>query len=97
MKSALAPFGQPAQQGTRPASSAELAVLLRGIISAMDRFDLDGADAALKQLESLQVPLECAAQMEVLRAYVADVDIEKAMELAEAMIEIIEGRLEAEQ
>ncbi len=97
LKSALAPFGQPAQQGTRPASSAELAVLLRGIISAMDRFDLDGADAALKQLESLQVPLECAAQMEVLRAYVADVDIEKAMELAEAMIEIIEGRLEAEQ
>ena len=52
---------------------------------SMENFALDGADAALKELEECRMPKELQPQMEQLRAYVADVAMMEVMELADAM------------
>ncbi len=89
-KSVLKPFGEAAEQEKKEASREELISLLNEIKLSMDSYDLDGADEALKQLETLRIPEECRTQMETLRVYVADVSMEAAMELAESMIQTIE-------
>ncbi len=60
------------------------AVLLK-IKEAMDSFDLDGADAALQELEGFELPEALEAKMDMLRAYVADVAMEDVMALTEEM------------
>lgn len=65
-------------------------VLLK-IRNAMDNFDLDGADAALKELEEYQLPESMQDNMELLRAYVADVAMEDVMRLTEEMAAGING------
>lgn len=67
-----------------------IAVLLK-IKDAMDCFDLDGADAALKELEGYQLPESLQDDMELLRAYVADVAMEDVMQLTEKMAARING------
>ncbi len=89
-KPRLKPFGEIAEGRKMSASGEELISLLRELRSSMDGFDLDGADAVMKRLDELRMPAECRAQMETLRAYVADVQMEETMRVAEAMIEIIE-------
>jgi CheY-like chemotaxis protein len=90
-KIVLKSFGQAAEEEKKAASAPELIELLKTIAAAMDNFDLDGADAALKKLEELQLPVECREHMETLRAYVADVAMEEVMKLAAVMIGIIEN------
>lgn len=65
-------------------------VLLK-IKDAMDCFDLDGADAALKELEEYQLPEHLQDNMETLRAYVADVAMEDVMRLTEEMAAELNG------
>ena len=65
-------------------------VLLK-IKDAMDCFDLDGADAALKELEEYQLPDHLQDNMETLRAYVADVAMEDVMRLTEEMAAELNG------
>ncbi len=89
-KSILEPFAETAAQEKKEASKETLISLLSSIQSSMNNYDIDGADKALKQLEALQIPEECRTQMETLRAYVADVSMEAAMELTDIMIRTIE-------
>ena len=56
----------------------------------MDSFDLDGADAALAELEEYRLPEELGPYMEELRAYVADVAMEEVMNTGNKMIEVLE-------
>jgi CheY-like chemotaxis protein len=67
----------------------EITALLDKLMEAIDRFDLDGADNALLELDGMLIPGKCAAHMERLRAYVADVAMEEAMASAEAMKKMI--------
>ena len=67
-----------------------VAVLLK-IKNAMDGFDLDGADEALKELEEYQLPENLSERMEDLRAYVADVAMEEVMQLTEEMVTELNG------
>lgn len=69
-------------------------VLLK-IKDAMDCFDLDGADAALKELEEYQLPEHLQDKMELLRAYVADVAMEDVMQLTEEMAAELNGGTDA--
>ena len=69
-------------------------VLLK-IRDAMDCFDLDGADAALKELEEYQLPEHLQDNMELLRAYVADVAMEDVMRLTEEMAAELNGGINA--
>ncbi len=88
-KTILKPFGETAEQEKKEASSEDLISLLSKIKSSMDNYNLDGADEALKQLETLRLPERCQTQMETLRVYAADAAMEAVMELAEAMIQTI--------
>ena len=51
---------------------------------------MDGADAAMKELEECRIPEELGTQMEQMRAYVADVAMMEVMELADLMVEVLE-------
>ncbi len=75
----------------RRASSGETVALLNRLSAALERFDLDDADATLALLERLQMPAKCAAQMEALRTGVADVASEQALAAAKALIEMLGG------
>lgn len=56
---------------------------------AVDSFDLDGADEAMRQLEGYVFPEDCKAKIEDLSAYVADVAMEDIMRLADEIIQEI--------
>ncbi len=84
-KPILKPYGQAQENEKREVSKEELAQILMKLRGSMENFDLDGADAALKELEECRMPKELQPQMEQLRAYVADVAMMEVMELADAM------------
>jgi HPt (histidine-containing phosphotransfer) domain-containing protein len=88
-KPILKPYGEASEEGKRASSKEELVGLLEDMRAAIDGFELDRADAALKKLEELRLPAECREQMEALRAYMADVAMEEVMKLAGEMIETI--------
>lgn len=90
-KPILAPYGQAQESEKREVPKEELIALLQKIRGAMEDFDLDGADAALKELEECRMPKACQPQMEQLRAYVADVAMMEVMELADAMVGVLQG------
>ena len=90
-KSVLAPYGKLAQEAQEQVSYETMQQTLMRLHDAMDSFDLDGADAAMKELESYAFPEDMQPMMEQLGAYVADVAMEDVMELTEAMREKLEA------
>ncbi|MDR1701258.1 MAG: response regulator [Sporomusaceae bacterium] len=89
-KPLLKPFGQASAAEKKESSAPELIAILKTLAEAMDNFDLDGADAALKELEKLKLPLSCQDHMETLSAYVADVAMEDVVKLTEVMVGLLE-------
>lgn len=75
-----------ASGGQKETDSQNLISLLNHIKTAIDEFDLDGADEALKELEEYRLPEHLQTKMELLRAYVADVAMEEIMTLTDEMI-----------
>ena len=90
-KPILEPYGKANEQDKREVPRAEIIEALDRLGSAMDSFDLDGADAALAELEEYRLPEELGSYMEELRAYVADVAMEDVMNTGKKMIEVLEG------
>lgn len=90
-KAYLKAYGAAANQEGREASVEELILFLQGICDAMEAFDLDSADEALTRLEECRIPVVCETWMEKLRAYVADVDMDHAIETAQEMIKVLEN------
>lgn len=89
-KPILKSFGQAQESEKRETSREELVSILRRLRRSMEDFDLDGADAAMKELEECRIPEELGTQMEQMRAYVADVAMMEVMELADLMVEVLE-------
>ncbi|MDR1665021.1 MAG: response regulator [Clostridiales bacterium] len=92
-KPLLKPYGEAAEKEKQPATAEELVSLLRLLQSAVNGFNLDIADDALKQLDKLRMPAECQARMDDLRAYAADVAMEEVLSLTEEIIGIINRRV----
>ncbi len=88
-KAKLLPFANTAKRGEKTAPTERIIAWLNELSSAIDRFDLDGADIALNHLEEYRLPEQATAHMDELRAYVADVAMEKIMETAGSMIDIL--------
>ena len=85
-REALAPYS--GDTGDRQAaSSADIIARLQELYDAMDSFDLDGADEAMKALGSYEVPENIRERVGRLKAYVADVAMEDVMDLAKELIE----------
>ncbi|EOS22596.1 hypothetical protein C804_05623 [Lachnospiraceae bacterium A4] len=89
-KPILEPYGKANEQGKKEVPKEELVKVLEQLNAAMDSFDLDGADAALAELEEYRLPEELGSYMEELRAYVADVAMEEVMNTGNKMIEVLE-------
>ncbi|MDE7030640.1 MAG: hybrid sensor histidine kinase/response regulator, partial [Lachnospiraceae bacterium] len=93
-KPILKPYGKANEQDKREVPRTEIIGALDKLNTAMDSFDLDGADAALAELEQYRLPEELVSYMEELRAYVADVAMEDVMNTGKKMIEVLEGLTE---
>ena len=90
-KEILRPFGEAGNQNKREASAEELTEILTKMRDAMDGFDLDSVDDAMKELEKLRIPDRCTELMEQLRVAVVDVMMEEVMNTADEMIKELQG------
>lgn len=84
-KPILAPYGQSNEE-KQEVSVDELIHTLEQLKASMDGFDLDGADEAMRALETYAFPEECQSKVEDLSAFVADVAMEDVMNLADELI-----------
>ena len=85
----LRPYGEKNEGDKEEASKVQLIALLGHLHAAVDRFDLDEADASMRQLEKYRIPDICRKHMEMLRVYMADVAMQDIMDTAKQMIEKI--------
>lgn len=89
-KETLKPYGMQ-DDNKEETDTSTLVGLLRSLNEAIDSFDLDSADAAIKELDGYRMPEECKPMMDELRAYVADVAMEEVLEITEKMIAVLEN------
>ena len=85
-KSILEPYGRMQMQDKQDVSIEEMVKSLEKLRNAVDNFDLDGADEAMREIESYAFPEQYQGQIEELGAYVADVAMEEIMTQTELMI-----------
>lgn len=88
-KPILEPFGKASNENKVDVSKDEIAATLQKIYDAMDSFDLDGADEALKELSGYRLPETLVEKGNTLDALIADVAIEDSMYLCQEMIDEI--------
>ena len=88
-KSVLEPFAAKNEQEKQVVSKEEMLAELEQLKNAMDSFDLDGADAAMHNLEGYVFPEDYQEKIETLSAYVADVCMEEVISLADELITIL--------
>lgn len=90
-KSYLEKYGKSGEKGQIRVTSGELCRILMQIHDAIDGFDLDLADRAMRELEKCVLPEKLQPRIEQLRAYVADVAMEDIMKMTEAICEEIKS------
>ena len=88
-KPILKPYGAIQNQQRQEVSVQEKIQTLQTLSDAMDQFDLDGADEAMKRLEQYRWPEKMQDGLDRLRALVADVAMEEVMTAVDEMIEIL--------
>lgn len=88
-KTVLEPFAQTANEEKKEVSNSEICDILQRIYDAMDSFDLDGADAALKELMECKLPEGLLQKANELDALIADVAIEDSMALSKEMMDLL--------
>ncbi len=88
-KPILKPYGTVDDALRKDVSLEYIKGLLETMSQAMDGFDLDGVDAAMKELEDCRLPESISDDMDALRAAVADVAMEEVMRLCQVMMDAI--------
>lgn len=84
-KPVLEPFARQQNEALESRTPEELAEILRRLHDAADTFDLDAADAAMKELERCRMPEALQEGFEKLRACVADVALMEVLELTDEL------------
>ncbi len=87
-KDKLLQFAKPTEENKVQVSGEKIKQTLVRLHDAMDNFDLDAADDAMKELDSYELPEELKPMAEQLRLYVTDVAMEDIMELTQKMCEL---------
>ncbi len=90
-KERLKPYAESDKTTQRDASTEEVIMYLEGIREAIDGFDLDAADEAMKKLEECRLPQECQTLMENLKIMVSDVAMEDIMGITSEMIQMLKN------
>ncbi|MBQ8199074.1 MAG: response regulator [Lachnospiraceae bacterium] len=85
-KRILKPYGERQQTEKREAGRDEMISCLEKIRLSVEEFDLDRTDMAMQELEEMRMPKECQNDMEQLRVYVTDVDMENIIQTADMML-----------
>lgn len=85
-KRILKPYGERQQREKREAGRDEMISCLEKIRLSVEEFDLDRTDMAMQELEEMRMPEECQNDMEQLRVYVTDVDMENIIQTADMML-----------
>lgn len=89
-KPILEPFAKRQNEMLKECSREEMKQILQVIHDAADIFDLDGADAAMKELDSCRIPEDCQEKVESLRVYLADVAMMEVMELTDELCAMLD-------
>ena len=89
-KEILKPYAKQKTGEKKEIPAEALVAKLLELKDAMDNFDLDGADAAMDELETYRFDEECEQLLEELRAYMADVAMEDVMTTVDKLVEYIE-------
>ena len=84
-KPILEPFARTQNEALEECTPGQLREILQTLHDAADAFDLDAADAAMKQLENCRIPENCREKVEALRAYLADVALMEVMEVTDEL------------
>lgn len=85
-KNILKAFSEIDDKNKKKADTAVVKELLQKIIEAVDNFDVDTMDSVLSELEGYVVDKEIKEDMELLRAYVADIAMEDIIKIVEIML-----------
>lgn len=84
-KQALAGYAGAPKENLVQVSNEKVRQTLMRLHDAMDSFDLDEADSAMKELETYSLPPEMQLILEELSAYVADVAMEDVIRITQEM------------
>ena len=85
-KQILEPYGRLKEQEKESVPVEEMIEALERLRDAMSNFDLDGADAAMHQIESYAFPEGYQSRIEELSAYVVDVAMEEVIDIASQLV-----------
>ena len=85
-KQILEPYGRLKEQEKQSVPIEVMIQELEQLKDAMSNFDLDGADEAMRQIESFAFPDGYQSRIEELSAYVVDVAMEEVIDLAGQLI-----------
>ncbi len=85
-KPVLEPYGRMQEQDKTEVPVEEMVHSLEVLRDAVDCFDLDGADVAMRAIEGYAFPENLVMKVEELGAYVADVAMEEILNLTEELI-----------
>lgn len=91
----LRPYGAVNEESKVETSNDILISILQKLYTAMDQFDLDTADEAMKELERYKMPNGCRDHMELLRVYMADVAMQDVLNITQQMMDILKQMAEA--
>ena len=89
-KPILEPYGRMQEQDKQSVPLDDMIEVLQQLRDAMDCFDLDGADVAMRTIEGYAFPKGYQEKIEELSAYVADVAMEEVIHLTEELIEALQ-------
>lgn len=90
-KDILKEYATSEEEEKERVSSEQMQQTLMRLHDAMDCFDLDEADVAMKELETYEFPNDMQPLIEQLSALVADVAMEDVMNLTESMCEALKN------
>ena len=88
-KHLLKPYIKNETTDKKISSTKEWIDILEHMKQYVDEFDIDGVDACMKQLDSLQPPQPIEDYIEQLRIYVADVAMEDIINIADKIIDLL--------
>jgi HPt (histidine-containing phosphotransfer) domain-containing protein len=84
-KEVLKPYGEAENDKNEAVSKAEFDAMLDALIESVNNYDIDGMDAAMKQIKTVKVPANCIELVNRLRSYVADVAMEDIIKCCEKL------------
>lgn len=90
-KEILAPFEKLESTQKEQVSKDTIIECLRSMEEAVEAFDIDSVDAALKCINTYELPDSCRKPLELLNAYVADVALEKILAMIKELIQNLEN------